>query len=238
MSFILSPYRFAAAGDPLYSNVVFLWEAEGTDGQQNSPPLTEAKNGRVITASGTGKISNTQARIGSTSYFLGSGGCSLAPNADWQLGNTTNTSQFTVEFSSFQGTLNNYEVIQIWDGGQKSWWLRIQTDGQLRLLASADGTSTFSMDVTTTGFGYVAGAWNDVMIDKDAAGKIRFYRGGVMKFAVTPANSVFFNSTNSSLIFNINGAANAYIDHIRFSKIARCGNDAGYTFNATPFPTS
>jgi hypothetical protein len=223
-----------AVTDPLYSSVVFLWEAEGTNNQ--TAGLVEARNNRAITCSGTGKLSTTQARLGLTSLFVGTGGASLANNADWQLGNTSNTSPWCIEFSTFQGTLQTYEAIQFWDGSQKSWWLRLQTDGNVRLLASSTGTSSFSMDVTTTGFGITTGAWHDCCIEKDATGLIRFMRNGLVKFTNTPADSKFFASTNSHLIFNTQSTSDAYIDHIRFTKAARY--NGAYTFVASPFPTS
>ncbi len=223
--------------DPNYANVVFLWEAEGTNNQNTG--LVDGKNSRTITASGTGKLSTTQARIGSTSAFVGSGGFSLANNADWRLANSSNASPWTIEFSAFEGTLQTWEAFRVWDGSEKSWWLRLQTDGEIRLLASSDGTSSFSMDVTTSGLGITNGAWHDLCVEKDSSGKIRFYRGGVMKYSTTPANSVFFASTNSQLTLETQATSDAYLDHIRFTKaVARFATDTSYTFDATAYPTS
>lgn len=233
---LLAEAAAAAGGDPLYSSVVFLWEAEGANNQQNSPPQVDLKNGRIITCSGTAKLTNTQARLGATSLFVGTGGASLANNADWQLGNTSNTSPWCIEFSVFEGTLQTWEAIQFWDGSQKSWWVRLQTDGNIRLLASSTGTSSFSMDVTTTGFGITTSAWHDCCIEKDTAGAIRFMRNGLVKFTNTPADSKFFASTNSSLIFSPQSTSDGYVDHIRLTKAMRYGGN--YTFVASPFPTS
>lgn len=223
--------------DPNYANVVFLWEAEGTNNQTAS--LVDAKNGRAITCSGTAKLSTTQARIGSTSLFLGTGGASSPTSTDYRLGNSSNASPFTIEWSAYEGTLQTWEAIQFWDGGEHSWWIRLQTDGEIRLLASSTGTSSFSMDVTTSGFGFTNNAWHDCCVEKDATGKIRFYRGGVMKYSTTPGDSVFFNSTNSHLLFGAQATADAYLDHIRLtSSVARFATDSSYTFDATAFPTS
>jgi len=226
----------AAGGDTNFANVALLWEAEGTNGQQNSPPLVDV-TGKTITAAGTGQISTAQARIGSTSFSVGTGGANLADSADWDI-SLTNSDPFTIEFSAYQTTLQTWEVIQHWGGATSSWWIRLQTDGQVRLLASSTGTTAFTTDVTTTGFGMTAATWTDICIDKDATGKIRFYRGGVMKYSTTPANSAFFAAA-STLNFGSNGNPNGYVDHIRITKgVARYGSDSGYTFSASPFPTS
>lgn len=235
--FVTEAGAVVPSGDPSYANVAFLWEAEGTNGQ--TAGLVDGKNARPITLSGTAKLSSAQARIGATSLFVGTGGASTPSNADYRLGNVANTSPFSIEFSAFEGTLQTWEAMQVWGGTQKSWWVRIQSDGNIRFLASADGTSTFSLDVTTTGFGFTAGIWHDIMIEKDVTGKLRFFRNGLMKYSITPANSVFFPSTNSPLEFPTQASSDGYVDHIRLTKsTARVGNDAGYTFIASPFPTS
>lgn len=223
--------------DPSYANVVFLWEAEGTNHQ--STGLVDGRNGRAITASGTAELSTTRARLGATSLFVGTGGASAANNADYQLGNTANSSQFCIEFSAFEGTLNTWEVLLFWNGSQKSWWIRLQSDGEIRFLASSTGTSTFSLDFTTSGFGFTAGSWHDICINKDTSGKIRFFRNGVMKSSTTPADSVFFASTNSPLLFSTQSTSDGYVDHIRLTKSDDRGRgDAGYTVDEFPFPTS
>jgi len=215
-----------ASADPNFANVVFLWEAES---------LVDVK-GKVITPSGTGAISTAQKRIGTSSYSVGTGGWNTPDSPDWDL-SATNTTPFTIEFSAYQTLLQVWEILLHWDI-TKSWWIRLDGAGQVRFLASSDGTTTFSMDVTTTGFGFTAGAWHDICIEKDATGKIRFYRGGVMKFSVTPANSVFFAAAGL-LAGGNDGNPNGYIDHVRITKgVARYASDSGYTFNATPYPTS
>jgi hypothetical protein len=221
-----------AGTDPNFSSVVFLWEAEGTNGQ--TAGLVDV-TGKAITTSGTGAISTAQKRIGTSSYSVGTGGWNTPDSPDWDL-SATNTTPFTIEFSAYQTLLQTWEVMQHWDV-TKSWWIRI-AGPEIRLLASNDGTSTFSLDVTTSGFGFTAATWHDVCIEKDATGKIRFYRGGVMKYSVTPANSVFFAAAGL-MGGGSDGNPNGYIDHVRITKgVARYASDSGYTFNATAFPTS
>lgn len=226
----------AGPTDPSFSNVVFLWEAEGTNHQTSG--LVDDKNGRAITLSGTAELSTTHPRLGSTSLSIGTGGASTPNSSDYRLGNSSNSSKFVIEFSVYVDTRNTQEIMRFWSGSEHSWWVRLQTDGELRFLASSTGTTSFSMDVTTSGFGYSAAAQNDIAIAKDNTGKIRFFLGGVMKYSTTPADSVFFNSTNSTLSFEPQSGA-SYIDHIRLTASDDRGlGDAGYTFVEGPFPTS
>jgi hypothetical protein len=230
----------AAATDPNFANVVFLWEAEGTNGQQNSPPLVDA-TGKTITASGTGQISTAQQRLGSTSYSVGTGGFSVPWSTAWNIGGT-NTTPWTIEFSAYQTTIQNWEVLQNWAGSgstNNSWWIRLDGSGQIRMLASSTGTTSFSMDFTSTGVGIANGVWADLCIEKNSSGKIRIYKDGIMKYSTTPANSAFFASVSQPLTSQLNGNPNGYLDHIRITKdVARYDSDSGYTFVAAPWPTS
>jgi hypothetical protein len=219
--------------DPSFANVVFLWEAEGTNGQ--TAGLVDVK-GHAITTSGTGQITNTRARIGTTCYSVGTGGANMADSPDWDIGLTA-SAPWTIEFSAYEILLQNWLIMDHYTGAPKAWWIRNEGTGELRVIGSSDG-STNTMDVTTVGFGFVAGAWNDVCIEKDATGKFRFYRNGVMKYSNTPANGVF--AAGAGLVsFGNDGNPNGYLDHMRITKgVARYASDSGYTFNATPWPTS
>lgn len=234
---ILTTGAGAARTDPSWANVAFLWEAEGTDGQNTG--AVEAGHGRALTInSGTAKISTTQKRLGVSSFFVGTGGMTTANNADYQLGNTSNSSQFCIEFSAYEGTLATWEALQLWGGSEKSWWVRLQTDGEIRLLGSSTGSASFTIDFTTSGFGFTNNTWHDICINKDSSGKIRFFRNGVMKSSTTPADSVFFASTNSPLTFGSHGSINGYLDHIRLTASTDRGfHDAGYTVAESAFPT-
>lgn len=243
MGQVLLMRAVTAGGNPNFGNVVFQWEAEGANGLQNNggvPGVMDDVTGKIITTSGSGQISNAQARFGSTSYFLGTGGANVAWTTDWNIG-LTNSDPWTIEFSAYQPvSLKTWEIITNWHGSgttNNSWWIRMQTDGQMRLLASSTGTTTFTMDVTTTGVGFVADAWADICVEKNSSGKIRVYKDGVMKFSTTPANSAFWPSVSEPLNFGIGGAT-PYIDHIRITKGVACyDSDSGYTFVAAPFPT-
>jgi hypothetical protein len=224
----------APASDPLLANVVLLWECEGTDGQTSS--LVDA-TGKTITASGTGHLEVDQKRFGNTSYFVGTGGFSLADSADWVF-STANSSPFTFEYSVRQGTLETWEIIQQFGSSpNKSFWIRHQDDGNIRFLASSDGSTSFTMDVTTTGFGITTNAWHDICIQKDSSGVLSFWRNGVFKYSTTPANSVFANAAQA-LAFNAKGAGDAYVDHIRLTKASRYTAGSNYTFVEATWPTA
>src|SRR5678815_4035373 len=95
------------ATDPYFANVVFLWEAEGANGA--GTPFT-ANSGQTITGSGTAALSNTQARIGTTSFFVGTGGATVPWSTDWNIGGT-NTTPWTIEFSAYQTARNTWEIL-------------------------------------------------------------------------------------------------------------------------------
>lgn len=224
--------------DPFWSDVVFMWEAEGANAQNSS--LYDA-TGKLIAGSGTGALSTTQKRLGATSFSVGTGGGNLVDwSADFNIGGT-NTTPWTIEFSAYQTSRATWEIMTLWAGGgstNNSWWIRLQTDGQIRLLASSTGTTTFSMDVTSTGVDIADAAWADICIEKNASGKIRIYKDGVMKYSTTPANSAFFATVSQLLAFGNNGNPNGYIDHVRITKNrARYDSDSGYTFVESAWPT-
>lgn len=228
-----------AVNDPHWDNVAFLWEAEGTNGAQSG--FSDA-TGKIMSSSGTGAISNTRSRFGSTSFSVGTGGGGPTQwSPDFNFGGT-NTTPWTIEFSAYQTVRQTWEIMTLWAGSgstNNSWWVRLQSDGQIRLLASSDGSTSFSMDQTTTGVGIADAAWADICIEKNSSGKIRIYKDGIMKWSATPANSAFFAAVSQLMTFGINGNPNGWIDHIRITKnVARYDSDSGYTFVESAFPVN
>jgi Concanavalin A-like lectin/glucanases superfamily len=222
--------------DPNYSSVVLLWEAEGTNGQ--TAGITEAKNGRAITLSGTAKIDSTQKLYGNTSFYPGSGDAELANNIDWRL-SAANSDAFTLEIAGLQTTLaTQWDIIEFWGSpGNYSFLCRWQSSGEMTFYWSSDGSTLQSL--TTSGAGATStSSWYKWCIEKNSAGKIRIYLNGVMKGSVTPANSAFFSSSGN-LIFNTPSSNACWVDHVRITKgVARFNSDAGYTPDTGPYPTS
>ncbi len=170
----------------------------------------------------------------------------FGPSTDWNL-SSANSDQFTVEcwvrFSAIGGTTQvlfgaSFTVIQ--------WYLAMTPAGthELRFGYSLAAGGTGS--VTSTGAAFTTGIWYYVAADKDAAGKIRLYRGVAgghadMIGSATPANSAF-DPTGDELnigqigLFGTNDLT-GNLDEIRITKgIARYASDAGFNVPTTAFP--
>jgi hypothetical protein len=224
--------KHKGASDPFWSSVVFLSEFEGTDGQNSG--FTETKNGRAATFSGTSKISNTFARFGSTSLFVGTGDTTFADNNDWDLSDA-NSDQFTIEFSARQGTIAfQWDTLNQFGGG--GWLPRWQSSGEMTFFWY-DNVPVLN-NLATSGAGATAtDTWYDWCIEKNSAGKIRIYLDGGMKGSATPSDSTMLNGPNP-LTFATQATSDGYIDHARITKgVARYDSDGGYTPTTGPFPT-
>lgn len=216
--------------DPLYSSVVLLWEAEGTDGQNSG--ITDIKNGRTINASGTGHIEQDQAHFGSTSYFLGTGGCNLADHADWDISGANGT-PFCFEFSIYHTDLQTVDIGHF--GSSPNWSWLVRCGSEITLFWSSDGSSLQSL--STSGAGITTNSWFDICAEKNTGGKLRIYVNGVMKASSTPANSAFWPNADI-LNFGSHPTSQGYIDHVRLTTAARYDSDSGYTPSTEAFPTS
>ena len=224
-------------GDPNFGFVVFQTAFEGPDGSTAS--FTEESNSGHTVSLTNGRIEQDQKEYGSTSFFTTNlfGVASCPASTDFAL-SAANSDKFCIEFSIFPPSgFGTSDLIFILTGGANSIWVRLNSDGEIRFLGSKTGAG-FPVDITTSGAAVTALQWNKICCEKDATGKIRIYKDGVMKGSATPADSILNGPSNTLAIGgnNVSGQ-NFYIDNVRIMKgQAPYASDSGYTPATGPFP--
>ena len=230
------------AGDPYFSSVVLLLGFEGTDGATTTSDQSPSAHS-PITFNGNAQIDTAQAAVGSTSscLFDGSGDYLSIPNSsDWRL-SAANSDQFTIEFwirphddgstiERVMGQVNTHWVWYIDYNLQKPAFHWTSDDNTFQHVG-AGAAPAISID-----------AWSFIAVSKNASGKIRLWRNGVLADRSTPANSAMFNSTVDPLeIGRSFGSAiyNGWLDEIRITKgICRYDTDGSIAVPTAPFPRS
>ncbi len=229
-----------STNDPYISDVVLLMGYESGTLFDESP----SAHGLAGT-SGTGApaVTTSKSDAGSSSLQLNGTSIAFYPNSnDWNL-STANSDQFTIEcsvwFTAIATTKNIIARYTI--AGTVSFALQTGnvSSSEFQFAFSTNGTAI--QTVTSSGAGLTNGQWYRLAVDKDASGKIRIYRDGVMVGSATPADSSFHNNFQAITIAG-NGAGfgelAGYVDEIRITKgAARYASDSGYT-TSLPFPRS
>jgi hypothetical protein len=235
-----------SVADPSFSNVVLLMGFEGVNGSTGAPGMNDespSAHGTAVIGTST-TISTAQFKAGVSSLNLAatSSFIDFPDSLDWTL-STANSSQFTIEtfirFSSITASLR--AIIGQWGTiGNRSWALELTSSDTTNLTFSFSTDGTAITTVTTSGAALVVNTWYHLAVDKDATGKIRIYRNGVMVGSATPANSAFFNSTTAmgpGLATGGASAMNGWFDELRITKgVARYASDTGFTVPTVPFP--
>lgn len=222
--------------DPFFANVVFLWEADGTDG--NGGPWTAA-TGQTITSAG-GTLENDHPPAGATCSLKpsGVGGATVPDSANWDLSDA-NSDEFTIECSIYQTDIQDWWPLHQWPGGADRGWKCRTAAGLAHFAFTTDGSTDQNVAISSVGNILVNTAYA-MCWEKNASGKIRVYKNGTMIASETPANSAIFNST-STLTVGPHATSQGWVGRIRITKgVARYDDDAGYTADALtgPFPTS
>jgi len=247
VEFMLEPIlRCDFSSDPNFAGVVLLLGFEGGNGSTGAPGLTDES----LRAHGTAGQTNLLASAvidtgtfkfgaGSLSSRAGTVGIGFPHSDDWHL-SSANSDQFTVETWIRFNTLGVDALIvgQIFSPGSQSWMLQALASGEFQFASSVDGT-TFPVSITTSGAALVINTWYHIAVDKDATGKIRLYKNGVMLASATPSDSSMFNSIQQLYLLCQpgNNAIDGWIDEVRITKgIARYASDAGFVVPAAAFP--
>ena len=230
------------ACDPYFGNVVLLMGYEGANGATSGPGMTDespAAHGAASSVTLT-TIDTSQFKFGASSLHPSNaaGDIQFPNSTDWRL-STANSDQFTIEcWFRLSTSLSSDGQLVGWGqflGTPHSWSFRLKTTGEMEFMLSTDGTS-FAVDIITSGAAITTGVWYFATVDKDATGKIRIYRNGVMVGSSTPANSVMFTT---SVVLSIlappgdNGFV-GWLDELRITKgVARYASDnpTGSTWN-------
>jgi hypothetical protein len=229
--------------DAFLSSVVLLMGFDGVNGSQGAPGFTDESPRRHGTAGvpGTSHIDTSQFKFGSSLRSDGNAWAALyGASTDWAL-STSNSSQFTIEcwvkFSEIRAFLNAIVANSFLD---VQWYFGVNAASQLTfgwIPGGGGGTVAISSTVTLT-----ASTWYFLAVDKDASGKIRLYRDGVMVASATPADSTFEASDSAGLDIGSTGftgafTANGWIDELRITKgVARYASDSGFTVPTGAFP--
>jgi hypothetical protein len=247
------PVTFVAAsspaGDPFFINTKLLMGFNDVNNSVGAPGMTdESSSARgVAGVMGAGHIETVQFKFGASSLSTanGTGGVQYPDSPDWTL-SSANSDQFTVELWVRMTTtaINKIFLAQYTTDGTVGW--AFQTSGananEFQFFYSLDGTFANNVSVTTTGavLSTTLSVWHHIAVDKDATGKIRLYKNGVMLGSATPANSVIFNSPQP-LGVGVSpagaGAMDGWIDDVRITKgKARYASDAGFSVPTGAYP--
>jgi hypothetical protein len=213
------------------------------DGSQGAPGLTDessSQHGTADIGAADSAIDTAQFKFGSSSFRTAGffPNVEYGPSADWEL-SSANSDEFTVEcwvrLASLPGTFGC--IVGKAFGGLR-WDFSILSDGEFRFRFVNDAAATVT--VTSTGAALATDAWYHLAVDKDASGKIRLYKEGVMKGSDTPANSTIATDDDNLVIgaFGSN-LVDGWLDELRITKgVARYASDSGFTVPSAAFPRS
>jgi hypothetical protein len=224
----------AGAGDPLYSKVVFLTDGQGTNGATTI--IDQSSYHHSLSSSAGSALDNTDAEYGGTALKgHNTTPWSAADSPAWNI-SPTNSSKVCIEYSLYQSDrASTYDVFSQLPGSGQYAWLSRHNGADWIFYWSSDGSSFQTL--TASGGVGPAGAFSKYCIEKNAAGKWRMYRDGVMKANSTPADSSIHNSTGA-MNFNGSGAGqDSWFTNARITLDTRYDNDAGYTPATAAFPT-
>lgn len=232
--------------DPALSLVVLLMGFEGINGSQSAPGLTDespAEHG-TAGAANAAAISTSQSKFGVSSLSLTGTNPKLeyGASADWRLA-TTNSDQFTVEswvrLSALPSALT-YACIVSQSLTGVTWDFSVLSTGEFRFRYVDTSSSVITISSSAAGLG--TGTWYHLAVDKDAAGKIRVYKDGVMLGSSTPSDSGILDTPTSHLVIGAAGVlGGAYLtgnlDELRITKgLARYASDGGYVVPTDAYP--
>ena len=237
--------------DPYLLYVVLLLGFGGADGSTTVTDESPAVHGNA-TVVGTAQVDTAQSKFGGSSLLTDAtsdaDGISWAADTDWDLSDA-NSDQFTVEawVRPNTATPTDSAIVACHGGGvpNLAFMIYVNTtgNGELQFLGSTTGGAYDWATVASSGIAWSANTtWYHVAADKDATGKVRLYRDGVMLASATPSNSAMHNAVAGVLSVGANGPTGGrtwpgWIDEVRITKgIARYASDAGYTVPTAAFP--
>lgn len=232
--------------DPFLGYVVLLLGFPGADGSTSIIDESPAVHGSA-TVIGNAQVDTAVSKFGGSS-LLSDGttdGLSFPDSVDWTL-SSANSDQFTVEAFGVLTTdtpVGKVIVCQFGGGSPNmAWLLWINNSGELEFIGSTNGSAlNWSASPASSGIGWSIGVWYHFVADKDATGKVRVYRDGVMLGSATPSDSSLFTSA-APLTVACDSAAGGrswpgHLDEVRITKgIARYASDAGFTVPTAEFP--
>ena len=230
--------------DPNWDSVVLLMGFEGADGSKGAPGLTDESSHQHGTASSPNDsaIDTSQYKFGSSSLLASGFSPQVVFDAsdDWRL-SAANSDQFTVECwvrlaaygDSLSCIVGSSTISELWD-------FSIRSTGEFRF--AFYNSANVGISVNSVGAAIALDTWYHLAVDKDASGKIRVYKDGVMLGSDTPSDSSILLDRTATLEIGALGLFGAYgfdgwIDELRITKgVARYASDGGFTVPTSAFP--
>jgi hypothetical protein len=227
-------YVSTPSGDPYYNSVVLLLHFDGTDGQTTGFTDNSANN-FPITNSG-GKLSSTQAKFGTTSWYYNSGGtntCVITPTSSKF--NITAGQSFTIEgYYYLSSNSNGFLFGTNWAYSNTSGNAGVYyfpSDAKLRVIYDYPAVYTLTSTAPITG------QWVHYALCRSSSNQICFYQNGV-----NVASGVDANALNVNTPWSIGGASAqlpwvGYIDEFRVT-IGVCRYTGSFVTSSTAWPNS
>lgn len=230
--------------DPYWDSVVLLMGFEGANGSKSVPGLTDESSHLHGTADSTNSsaIDTSQYKFGSSSLLITgfSPAVIFEPHSDWRL-STSNSDQFTIEcwvrlptaIGELACIVGSSDISEIWD-------FSILPGGEFRF--AFYNSASVGIAVNSTGASITTDTWYHLAVDKDASGKIRVYKDGVMLGSDTPADSSILFDSGASLDIGALGLFGSlpfsgWVDELRITKgVARYASDGGFSAPTSAFP--
>jgi Concanavalin A-like lectin/glucanases superfamily len=224
----------ALTGDANLASVVFLTSFDGVDGATSD---TEFR-GKALTFVGNAQIDTAQSVFGGSSLLLdGTGDYITTPDhADFDFA----AGQFTVELwvRHNTGFSTNEAYIGQWGSttAEQAWFLFLNSGSLTFRVQTAGGLINTTVAWTPT-----VGTWYALAVDRDATGKFRIYRDGVMVASSAAVGTAIQNGTGLLGIGRVPSLSTydlqGWVDEIRVTKgVARYASDSGYTVPTAAFP--
>jgi hypothetical protein len=244
VEFTAESFMDCESTDPDLSNVVLLMGFEGANGSQGAPGLTDESpqlHGDA-SAANAAAISTSLSKFGGSSLSLSGFAPKLeyGNSADWRL-SSANSDEFTVEswvrLSSLPvsvGCIVSESLLGV------TWDFSVLPTGEFRFRYVDTGSSVIT--VASSGAGLTTGVWYHLAVDKDATGKIRVYKDGVMFGSDTPADSGILDTPTFNLVIGAAGvfgagALSGWLDELRITKgTARYASDGGFVVPTSAYP--
>jgi hypothetical protein len=237
MSFLINPYRFAAAGatDPNFSNVSLLLHGDGTNG---STTITDSSGSpKTVTAFGNAQISTAQSKFGGASIaFDGNGDYLTVPDSTaFNLG----TGDFTIEAFTYTPNTTGFKaIVSKLDNGYGTFILALNGSSFVYYMSS-NGTS-WNVAQNVSGGTFTANTWNHVALVRNGS-TFTPYLNGTAGTTTTFSGTLSTNTRALHIGADFGGVVtdfmNGYIDELRITKgVARY--TANFTPPTAPFPDS
>lgn len=238
MSFMVSPYRFAAAGaaDPNFASVVLLLGFDGTDAA--TATTDESASANAITFVGNAQIDTAQKKFGTASLLLDGTGDYLAipDSANWDFGAAAFTWECWVRFN----TTGDGTFFGAWttsNATARFYWSFTGSAMALNFYNIGSAVQT----INSSAWSPSTGVWYHVVCERNASNVFRFYVDGVMFGKTT--NSQSFDDTRTQPVWigarnhSTPTALDGWLDELRITKgVALYDSDAGFTAPTAAFP--